>query len=102
MTEVYLFFYHAALQTFVHFNQFLQREDPIISLVAQQIQSFLLKLVGKFLSAVVIRAAKSDLPTIGYADASNQLSDGEIFIGMATRMCLNKLQEEGDVRAESH
>ena len=97
MTEVYLFFYHAALQTFVHFNQFLQREDPIISLVAQQIQSFLLKLVGKFLSAVVIRAAKSDLPTIGYADASNQLSDGEIFIGMATRMCLNKLQEEGDV-----
>ena len=100
MTEVYLFFYHAALQTFVHFNQFLQREDPIISLVAQQIQSFLLKLVGKFLSAVVIRAAKSDLPTIGYADASNQLSDGEIFIGMATRMCLNKLQEEGDVSQE--
>ena len=100
MTEVYLFFYHAALQTFVHFNQFLQREDPIISLVAQQIQSFLLKLVGKFLSAVVFRAAKSDLPTIGYADASNQLSDGEIFIGMATRMCLNKLQEEGDVSQE--
>ena len=97
MTEVYLFFYQATLQTFVNFNQFLQREDPIISLVAQQIQSFLLKLVGKFLSTVVIRAARSDLSKIGYADASNQLSDQEILIGMATRMCLNKLQEDGDV-----
>ena len=70
---------------------------PIISPVAQQNQSFLLNLVSEFSSAVLIRAANSDLPKTGYVDSTYQLPDGEIFNGMATRMCLNKLQEEGDI-----
>ena len=72
MTEVYLYFYRATLQTFVHFNQFLQRKEPIISLVDQQIQSFLTKLAGKFLTIHTIKAAKSDLTKLKF-DTSVQL-----------------------------
>ena len=32
MTEVYLYFFQSALVTFTNFNQFLQREDPLIYL----------------------------------------------------------------------
>ena len=40
-TEVYLFFYEAVLQTFIHFNKFLQREDPLIPVISEQMDSFL-------------------------------------------------------------
>ena len=30
ITELYLLFYQSALQVFLHFNMFLQREDPLI------------------------------------------------------------------------
>ena len=96
MTEVYLYFYQATLQTFVHFNQFSQREDPIISLVDQQIQSFLTKLAGKFLTINTIKAAKSDLTKLKF-DTSVQLPDGSIFVGMTTKTQLTKLFAEGDI-----
>ena len=47
MTEVYLFFYEAVLQAFIHFNKFLQREDPIIPVISDQIDSFLKKIASK-------------------------------------------------------
>ena len=96
MTEVNLYFYQATLQTFVHFNQFLQREDPIISLVDQQIQSFLTKLAGKFLTINTIKAAKSDLTKLKF-DTSVQLPDGSIFVGMTRKTQLTKLFAEGDI-----
>ena len=96
MTEIYLYFYQATLQTFVHFKQFLQREDPIISLVDQQIQSFLTKLAGKFLTIHTIKVAKSDLTKLKF-DTSVQLPDGSIFVGMTTKTQLTKLFAEGDI-----
>ena len=96
MTEVYLNFYQATLQTFAHFNQFLQREDPIISLVDQQIQSFLTKRAGKFLTINAIKAAKSDLTKLKF-DTSVQLPDGSIFVGMITKTQLTKLFAEDDI-----
>ena len=39
MTEVYLLFYQSALQTFFKFNKFLQREDPLIPIICQQMDS---------------------------------------------------------------
>ena len=96
MTEVYLYFYQATLQTFAHFNQFLQREDPIISLVDQQIQSFLTKRASKFLTINTIKAAKSDLTKLKF-DTSVQLPDGRIFVGMITKTQLTKLFAEGGI-----
>lgn len=37
MTEIYFLFYEAGLQTFVNFNKFLQREDPLIPVISEQI-----------------------------------------------------------------
>ena len=96
MTEVYLYFYQATLQTFVHYNQFLQREDLIISLVDQQIQSFLTKLPGKFLTINTIKAAKSDLTKLKF-DTSVQLPDESIFVAMIMETQLTKLFAEGDI-----
>jgi hypothetical protein len=50
MTEVYLLFYQSALQPFIHFNMFLQREDPIIPVVHEQTTLVLQKLASKFLT----------------------------------------------------
>ena len=54
ITEVHLLFYQSALQTFVHFNMFLQREDSLIPVIYKQIISFLTKIASKFLLALVI------------------------------------------------
>lgn len=101
MAEVYLYFYQATLQTFAHFNQFLQREDPIISLVDQQIQSFLTKLAGKFLAINTIKAAKSGLTKLKL-DTSVRLPDGSIFVDMTTKTQLTKLFAEGDITHDQY
>ena len=48
ITEVYLLFYESVLQTFINFNKFLQREDPLIPVISKQMSSFLTKLAEKF------------------------------------------------------
>ena len=67
-------FYEASLQIFVHFNKFLQREDPIIFVVLDQMRSFFKKLLGKFVKVTVIKAAERDLTTVMFEDPENQLS----------------------------
>lgn len=59
MTEVYLLFLQSALQVFVSFNKFLQREDSILPVLQQQIESFLSKLFGRFLTVSAIKDAES-------------------------------------------
>ena len=50
MTEVFLFFfYRYALQGFVNFNKYLQREEPLISRLHDQIQQFINRIACKFL-----------------------------------------------------
>ena len=71
MTEVYLLFYQAVLQLFVNFNKFLQREHPIIPVVANQMSSFLKKLFGKFVTIGAIRSAP-DITMVQYI-RGNQL-----------------------------
>ena len=60
MTEVHLLFYQSALQSFVHFNMFLQRDDPIIFLLCDQITKFMKTLLGKFINVAVIKESKND------------------------------------------
>ena len=43
-----------ALQLFVHFNKFLQREDSIICVILKELKSFLRKLLGRFVKIGII------------------------------------------------
>lgn len=72
MTEVFLLFYQAAMQTFVHFNQFLQREDPLIPVLCEQIDSFLSKLASKVLPVSTIKAEDGDFTTLKYKEQEKQ------------------------------
>ncbi|XP_033110417.1 uncharacterized protein LOC117111577 [Anneissia japonica] len=81
MTEVYLYFYQSSLQIFINFNKFLQREDPIIGLITQQIESFLKKLAGKFVSIQAIQASKPDITNLEY-DIAHQLSGNSNYCTM--------------------
>ena len=66
MTEVYLMFYQATSQLFVMFNKFLQREDPLIHVISEQMGSFIKKLFGKFVAIHAIRDA-SDITSVHYS-----------------------------------
>jgi hypothetical protein len=68
MTEVYLLFYQAALQLFIRFNQFLQREDPIICAISAQIVKFLKNLFGKFVTIQAITDARNDITNVSYKE----------------------------------
>lgn len=68
MTEVYLMFFQSVLQLFVALNKFLQREDPIIPVVCDQLHAFMKKLFGKFVTVSAIRASKRDINGIEYAE----------------------------------
>ena len=72
MTEVYLLFYQTALQTFVHFNMFLQREDPVIPVIYEQTNSFLQKLASKFLTVQTIKAANGNYTTLQFKEPAVQ------------------------------
>ena len=55
MTEVYLMFYQAVLQVYVKFNMFLQREDPLIPVLHNEVNSFLKKLLLKWMQYRLLR-----------------------------------------------
>ena len=114
LSEVYLLFFEAALQVFMHINTFLQREDPIISVMHSQLISFLKKLLGRFIKAAVIRSIDNkDISSLDIESQANQLQgkthmycakslclcnlDNDLFIGIVTRQHLRKLEEGGDV-----
>ena len=65
-------FYQAALQLFVHFNKFLQREDSIICVILKELKSFLGKLLGRFVKIAIIKSS-DDICSIAYDQNCNQL-----------------------------
>ncbi len=89
MTEVYLLFYQAVLQLFVNFNKFLQREDPIIPVVANQMSSFLKKLFGKFVTIGAIRSAPS-ITLVQYI-RGNQLQGRQATLAVVTLQFCERL-----------
>ena len=74
VSEVYLLFYQAILQGFTHLNKLLQREEPIVGVISTQINEFLKKLLGKFVTVAAIRdaLASGDILSIDYSE-KNQL-----------------------------
>ena len=72
MTEIYLMFYQAALQSFMSFTLLLQREDPLLPFIFRQIINFLTRLARKFLTVASIRAAKDNISSLQFADVGSQ------------------------------
>ena len=66
MTEVFLMFYQASLQLFISMNKFLQRGDLLIAVRAEQLISFLRKLLAKFVTVSAIKAA-SNIVEVDYS-----------------------------------
>ena len=117
-------FYQSVLQLFVHFNKLLQREDPIIYMLSDEINHFLKNSLGNlflfpplkehhlYLKQTTIIKLNSCqvkytihvlLPsTRSYKNNffdffSLTIIDSELHIGLMTRQLLNKLEDEGDI-----
>ena len=73
MTEIHLFFYQSILQLFINFNMFLQREEPLIPLLYDQMVSFLTKLAGRFMPISTIKEANGNFYHLKYTEC--QLND---------------------------
>lgn len=119
MTEINLLFYEFALQTFVLFNKFLQREDPLLPILCGQIDSFLNKLASKFVPVTKIKAAKKNFFDLQYKGKDNQLQgeikftdelsttqyllflDENLFIGLLTKSVIRKKLDEGDITQQN-
>lgn len=96
LSEVYLLFYQAALPTLVNVNQFLQRQDPCIHILRDQMLNLVVQLLKKFIKPRVIKNAQ-DVTGRSVRSFENQLSDEELFIGFSTKQLLRKLEKEGDL-----
>ena len=94
MVEVYHLFFQAVLPTLTFPNKFLQREDPCIEAAHGQLNEFVRRLLGKFVQIDKIKAAKT-VDKVNFEEESQQLKDGQLFIGFATRQLLKKLVDEG-------
>lgn len=79
MSEVYLMFYQSVLQLFVNFNKFLQREDPIICVMLDQMKIFLKRLFRKFIHVSAIKQAQlHDITSLDYNDHQNQVQGNSV------------------------
>ena len=54
LVEMYLLFYQSVLLTFIKFNLFLQRDDPLIARLHGSIQIFLQNMGCKFLTVTAL------------------------------------------------
>ena len=96
MTEVYLLFYEVVLPTFTCLNLLMQREDPSIFLVADEMRSFIRKILAKFVTIQAIKS-KNDVTAVPYECVTNQLDNDHITIGITTKSCLMKLFDDGSI-----
>ena len=57
---------------------FLQREDPLIAVIYEQMNSFLTKLASKFVPVAAIKAANGDFSSLNYREKEDQLQGEEL------------------------
>uniref|UniRef100_H2ZY73 DUF4371 domain-containing protein n=1 Tax=Latimeria chalumnae TaxID=7897 RepID=H2ZY73_LATCH len=82
-----LLFYNAVLPTFTILNKYLQREDPCIFGAHDQIQDFVKRVLGKFVSIRNIREA-SYVENVQFERTK---------VGLVTKRRLQKLYSEGNI-----
>ena len=85
MTEVFLLFYQASLQPFISMNKFLQRDDPLIPIMADQMNNFLKKLFGQFVILCLHRESTARRGTARYGlarlwPAFTQINDDLVIL----------------------
>ena len=99
MTEVYLLFLQSILPVFNEANKFLQREEPLIHVLQQQLYSLFKKVLGKYVKPCVLVASirERDLLSVDFRDPNKQVSDSDLVIGIITKQTLQKLFDGGDV-----
>ena len=99
MTEVYLLYLQSLLPVFTHANQFLQREEPLIHILQQQLTSLLKKVLGKYIqpSVLVESIREGALLTMDFSDPNNQVNDSEVVIGIVTEQTVHNLLDEGEI-----
>jgi hypothetical protein len=51
----------------------LQREDPLLPILGEQMDSFLSKLASRFLQVSIIKTAKKDFSSVNYMEKEKQL-----------------------------
>ena len=96
MTEIYLMFFQAVIPTFTTINEFLQRGEPVIHLLLDQLESFLKKLAGKFICIDAIVAANK-VWEIDFSDDGIIKKDDKMFVGITTRGKMMKMLKDGDL-----
>lgn len=98
-TEIYLMFFQAIFPVFTTLNKFLQRETPCVHLLYDKLESFLRKLLGKFLKVNVLQDLDDveKLIDCDYCSEENQLDNSKIFVGFMTRQVLRQLLDGGDL-----
>ena len=96
MTEIHLLLFSFTLPLFTVFNNFLQRDDPCIQWIHDQMYSLLKSTLGRFVEPRVIKVSRN-LLEIDFRDLSNQRSVETLIIGPITRTKLRKLENEGDI-----
>ena len=93
MTEIHLLFFSSTSPLFTVFNKFLQRDDPCIQWIHDQMYSLLKSTLGRFGEPRVIKASRN-LLEIDFRDLSNQRSAETLIIGPITRTKLRKLEND--------
>ncbi len=99
MTEIYLMFFQAVIPTFTTVNEFLQRGEPVIHLLLDQLESFLKKLAGKFIRVDAIAAANK-VCEINFADDEIMKEKDKMFVGITTRGKMMKMLNDGDLNPQ--
>ena len=66
-------FYQAALQVYVRFNMFLQRDDPLIPVFNSEVNNFIEKLFSRFIKVGAIQDVEGDIVSLDYGDEENHL-----------------------------
>ena len=93
LTEVYLLFYSSIMPSFTTMNKFLQREDPCIYLVHDQLQKFIKQLMSKFITLGAIKSANK----LAEVDITKHKDKSLMFIGISTKGKLSNLFNDGDI-----
>ena len=89
-------FENLMIELYINFNKLLQRNDPCIHILYDQMFAFLQSLLGKLIQIHVIQNTVT-LNEIDFLNPVNQLPDENLFIGFTAKIFLTKLENDGDI-----
>ena len=97
MTEIFLYSYQTVLPSFTCFNQLLQRSYPCIFFVYKGCWSIYKKILSKLLKVDKLETCLRDTTGDLVSVLENQRADKDLFVGVTTRMQVNKCLASGDI-----